>query len=103
MTSKLDPAFIAEVAEIGQPISPKFQWYLTAVVGLGALNYPEEIPGLYVHLLENYIPESEHKSATRKIREGLTKVCGIQGAAKVGSLDVVNQAGTNSSARPAMR
>lgn len=82
-TSRLNPAFIAELAEIGQPIGPKFQWYLTAVVGLGALNYPEEIPGFYLHLLEKYIPEHEHKSATRKIREGLTKVCGIQGAAKV--------------------
>lgn len=56
---------------------------MTAVVALGALNYPEEIPKLYRLLLDAYIPEAEQKSETGKIREALTKLCGIMGAAKV--------------------
>ena len=79
----LDAEFISSIAEVGAPAFPRFKWYLTAIVALGALNYPEEIPGLYRHLLQNYIPEAEQKSETKKILEGLTKVCGIQGAAKV--------------------
>lgn len=83
MSNKLDQDFIDSLAKIGEPASPRFKWYLTAIVGLGALNYPEYIPSLYKYLLEKYIPLAEQKTETRKILEGLTKVCGIHGAAKV--------------------
>jgi hypothetical protein len=53
------------------------------MVALGAMNYPEEIPNLYTRLLASYIPKEEQFSETRKIREAFTKLCGIQGAAKV--------------------
>lgn len=81
--TKIDSGFIASLAECGKPAESTFRWYLTAIVALGALNYPEEIPGFYRHLLDQYIPEPEQRQETRKILEGLTKVCGIQGAAKV--------------------
>ena len=83
MATLLDPDFMSSLASAGAPAAPRFKWYLTAIVALGALNYPEEIPTLYSHLLQQYIPEAEQKSETRKLLEGLTKVCGIQGAAKV--------------------
>lgn len=78
----LDNEFIESLAELGKPY-PNFKWYLGAVVALGALNYPEEIPTLYGRLLELYIPPADQFNETRKIKEALTKVCGIQGAAKV--------------------
>jgi hypothetical protein len=79
----LDHEFIASLAETGEAAGSKYPWYRGAIVALGALNYPEEIPGLYLHLLEEWIPESEQKTETRKILEGLTKASGIVGAAKV--------------------
>lgn len=78
----LDNEFIESLAETGKA-SPSFKWYLGAIVALGALNYPEEIPTLYSRLLEAYIPSEDQFDETRKMKEALTKVCGIQGAAKV--------------------
>lgn len=78
----LDNDFIASLATLTPP-GAQLKWYLGAIVALGALNYPEEIPTLYQRLLEHYIPETEQFDETRKIKEALTKVCGIQGAAKV--------------------
>ena len=83
MASHLDHEFIASLAETGAASGPQFPWYRGAVVALGALNYPEEIPALYLHLLERWIPEVDQKAETRKILEGLTKASGIVGAAKV--------------------
>lgn len=80
----LDNDFIDSLAELGKPY-PRLKWYATAIVALSAINYPEEIPNFYSRLLEVHIPEAEKFNETRKIKEALTKVCGIQGAAKVGS------------------
>ncbi len=78
----LDNDFIESLAESGK-LYPNFKWYLGAVVALSAVNYSEEIPTLYARLLEQYIPKDDQFNETRKIKEALTKVCGIQGAAKV--------------------
>jgi hypothetical protein len=80
--SQFNAEFYRSLADVGKS-STQFKWYLTAIVALGALNYPEEIPNLYKHLLEVYIPEPDRFEETKKIREGLTKVSGIMGAAKV--------------------
>ncbi|OJJ06483.1 hypothetical protein ASPVEDRAFT_875524 [Aspergillus versicolor CBS 583.65] len=82
-SSPFDEEFYSLLAEL-QP-SSSFKWYQTAIVALGALNYPEEIPKLYKILLDAYIPKEIWLEETRKIREGLTKACGIMGAAKTGS------------------
>lgn len=78
----LDDQFLKELASLAAPY-PRYKWYLSAMVALGAMNYPEEIPNLYTRLLASYIPKEEQFSETRKIREAFTKLCGIQGAAKV--------------------
>jgi hypothetical protein len=78
----LDDQFLEELAALAAP-HPKYKWYLSTLVALGAMNYPEEIPSLYERLLASYIPEDEQLSETRKFREAFTKLCGIQGAAKV--------------------
>ncbi|KAH8697926.1 hypothetical protein BGW36DRAFT_359696 [Talaromyces proteolyticus] len=82
-SSPFDHEFYNSLAQL-QP-SSQFKWYQTAIVALGALNYPEEIPKLYSLLLDRYIPKGSRLNETRKIREGLTKLCGIMGAAKAGS------------------
>jgi hypothetical protein len=74
--------FYQSIADLGKS-SPQFKWYMTAIVALGALNSAEEIPYLYELLLNVYIPKADHFEETKKIREGLTKVSGIMGAAKV--------------------
>lgn len=61
----------------------RLKWYITAVISLAGMNYAELIPELYTTLLSSYIPIQDHVNETRKIREALTKVCGIWGAAKV--------------------
>lgn len=78
----LDDQFLDELAALAAPY-PRYKWYFSAMVALGAMNYPEEIPSLYTRLLALYIPEDQQFSETRKIREAFTKLCGIQGAAKV--------------------
>jgi hypothetical protein len=80
--SLLDDAFLQSLADITAPY-PRFKWYMSAIVGLAAMNYSEEIPALYTTLLKSHIPKSEHFAETRKIREALTKMCGIHGAARV--------------------
>lgn len=86
MSTVLSPEFLQHLEEIhnrnvSQP--PRLKWYLTTIIALGGMNYPELVPELYPILLKTYIPEKEQWNETRKIREGLTKVCGIWGAAKV--------------------
>lgn len=91
-TPLLDKPFLAHLAEIHNPANaqsqeqPRLRWYLTAAIALGGMNYPEEIPALYAAVLEDYVEsddEQKQKEATGKLREGLTKACGIWGAAKV--------------------
>ncbi|KAJ5669899.1 uncharacterized protein N7477_005262 [Penicillium maclennaniae] len=84
MAMPFDVNLYHSLTAIGR-LAPRLKWYLTAVVALGALNYPEEIPKLYTLLLSDHIPKPDQKSETSKMREGLTKVCGIHGAAKTGS------------------
>ncbi|KAF2658360.1 hypothetical protein K491DRAFT_676407 [Lophiostoma macrostomum CBS 122681] len=85
MSSRLDADFISTLADIGTSAGSQFPWYRGAIVALGALNYPEEIPAFYSHILSKYIPENEQKLETSKILEGLTKASGIVGAAKTGN------------------
>ncbi|KAL2846466.1 hypothetical protein BJY01DRAFT_234605 [Aspergillus pseudoustus] len=80
----LDTSFIQQLAELGNP-HPRFKWYITAVVALAALNYPEEIGPLYTHLLDAYIAPEDHVEQTRKIKEALVKAAGLHGAAKTGN------------------
>lgn len=84
MTDQFDVNFYHSLAATGES-AIRFKWYRTAIVALGALNFPEEIPKLYKLLLDTYIPEADQKLETSKLRESLTKVCGIMGAAKVSS------------------
>ncbi|KAL3455435.1 hypothetical protein BJX64DRAFT_297639 [Aspergillus heterothallicus] len=80
----LDEEFISQLASLGES-HPRFKWYITAVVALSALNYPEEIGPLYTRLLDTYIAPDEHKEQTRKIKEALVKAAGLYGAAKTGN------------------
>ncbi|KAF4762130.1 hypothetical protein HAV15_008013 [Penicillium sp. str.  len=84
MAGQFDVDFYHSLAATGKSAA-RVKWYRTAIVALGALNYPEEIPKLYQLLLTSYIPEADQQLETGKIRESLTKVCGIMGAAKTGS------------------
>lgn len=84
MAGQFDVDFYHSLAATGKSAA-RVKWYRTAIVALGALNYPEEIPKLYQLLLTSYIPEADQQLETGKIRESLTKVCGIMGAAKVSS------------------
>ncbi len=86
MASPLDGNFLRELASAHDGSSAKdheFKWYITAIVAVAGMNYSELIPELYKTLLAEYIPEDKHFSETRKLREALTKTCGIWGAAKV--------------------
>jgi hypothetical protein len=85
MASPLSPEFLNHVAQIHEKgvDQPRLKWYITMILAFGGMNYPELIPDLYEILLNEHILESEHVNETRKIREALTKVCGIWGAAKV--------------------
>lgn len=80
--SSLNQDFYEQLAELGKPY-PRFPWYISAIVGLAALNYPEEIPSLYTYLLEKIIAPENQFEQTRKIKESLVIACGLHGAAKV--------------------
>ncbi len=87
MSCVLDREFLRHLETIHHPESgreaPRLKWYITAVLALGGMNYAEIIPELYKVLLAEYIPKEHDANETRKIREALTRVCGIWGAAKV--------------------
>lgn len=88
MSGPLDQVFLERLIELHTPASdksPRLKWYLTVILAFGGMNYPELIPDFYKLLLEEHIPEDQQKSETAKLKEGLTKVCGIWGAAKVGA------------------
>lgn len=78
----LSEEFVSSLARTGADI-PGFRWYLSAIVFLGAVNYPEHIPSLYQQLLQHHIPEEEHFEATKALREAFTKASAIMGAARV--------------------
>lgn len=80
--STLDQEFYQQLAKLAEPY-PRFKWYITTIVALSALNYPEEIGPLYTQLLEKYIAPENQFEETRKIKEALVKACGLHGAAKV--------------------
>ena len=66
---------------------PPFIWYITTIVALSALNYPEEIGPLYTQLLEKYIAPENQFEETRKIKKALIKACGLHGTARVSPSD----------------
>ncbi|KAI1608175.1 hypothetical protein EDD37DRAFT_183921 [Exophiala viscosa] len=76
--------FYATLAKQSRP-SHRPSWYLSAFACLAALNHSEEVASLYTLLLESYIAENERMHQTRMIREALTTLVGILGAAKVGN------------------
>lgn len=78
----LDDSFIAQLVELGRPY-PRFKWYISAIVALSSLNYPEEIGPLYTHILKNNISSEDHYDETRKIKEALVMAAGLHGAAKL--------------------
>lgn len=80
----LSEEFVLSLARIGADI-PDFKWYLSAIVFLGAANYPEHIPYLYQQLLQHHIHEEEYFEATKALREAFTKASAIMGAARVTS------------------
>lgn len=80
----------------------KLKWYITAIIALAGMNYAELIPDLYTTLLSDFIPVPNQFAETRKIREGLTKCCGIWGAAKVCKLTPAHMA-TDAENRPALQ
>lgn len=82
--AELSEEFVSSLARIGTDI-PDFRWYLSAIVFLGAANYPEHIPYLYQQLLKHHIHEEEHFEATKALRESFTKASAIMGAARVTS------------------
>lgn len=79
----LSEEFIQSLAKLGAGASPDFRWYISAIVFLGALNYPEHIPALYQQLLEKHVPEDAQFEASKALREAFTKASGIMGAARV--------------------
>lgn len=86
MASPIDKEFMEHLAKLHRPetdCSARLKWYLTVVIALGGLNYPELIPDFYRTLLADFLVEEQHEAVTRELREGLTKACGIWGAAKV--------------------
>lgn len=80
--SKLSHNFIQQLAVQGET-NTRFKWYITTIVALSSLNYPDEIGPLYTQLLEKYIRQEDHYEETRKIKEALVKASGLHGAAKV--------------------
>lgn len=85
-SNAFDKAFLDHLASLfgsAGESETQLKWYITAIVAVAGMNYAELIPELYTTLLQEYIPETEHYEETRKIKEALTKVCGIWGAAKV--------------------
>lgn len=79
---KLSHDFIQQLAVQGET-NTRFKWYITTIVALSSLNYPDEIGPLYTQLLEKYIRQEDHYEETRKIKEALVKASGLHGAAKV--------------------
>ncbi|KAK5175430.1 uncharacterized protein LTR77_000569 [Saxophila tyrrhenica] len=82
--SLLTDEFVAALTHKGAEL-PGFRWYLSAIVCLGALNYPEEIPHVYEQLLSQHLPETDHSKASQALREALTKASGIVGACRTGN------------------
>ncbi|KFY23348.1 hypothetical protein V491_02585 [Pseudogymnoascus sp. VKM F-3775] len=81
---KLSHDFIQQLAVQGET-NTRFKWYITTIVALSSLNYPDEIGPLYTQLLEKYIRQEDHYEETRKIKEALVKASGLHGAAKTGN------------------
>lgn len=83
--TKLDKEFLQTLEKLHAPNNQpvRLKWYLTVAIAVSGMNYAELLPSFYKTLLSDFIPEDQHKTETAKLREGLTKVCGIWGAAKV--------------------
>ncbi|OQU97612.1 hypothetical protein CLAIMM_03514 [Cladophialophora immunda] len=88
MSEILDSDFLQhliDIHSIGCGEKSRLKWYLTAIIALGGMKYAELIPELYKIVLDKYIADEDQMVETRKIREALTKVCGIWGAATTGT------------------
>lgn len=84
----LPASFFRQAKELSS-LPAKLRWYTVLIVTLSAMNYPDEVPNVWAHFTEDYlplIPQEERLIAARKIREALTKSVGIVGAAKVREL-----------------
>lgn len=81
----LKPDFYAQVENLDTH-SEKLRWYYCVIVNLAALNYPELIPEVWDHCWQQVCQSLEHDGrldVAQKMREALTKGCGIMGPAKV--------------------
>ena len=68
--------------------SKRIRWYMSVIVNLASLNYPDVIPQVWEHFSSNVLqnlPQNERFAAVQKIREGLIKSAGIIGAARSGN------------------
>lgn len=62
------------------------RWYMCVMVNLSSLNFPDLIPAVWEHLDEHFLSgtkRDEQFMVARRMREALTKSCGIVGAARV--------------------
>lgn len=62
---------------------------MCVIISLSSMNYPDVIPQVFSHCVENHLPSLESAkarlSAIQQIREGLIKSTGIVGAARTGT------------------
>lgn len=75
-----------EAVEKMHSTDEKIRWYMCVIVNLASLNFPELVPTIWDHMALHIFPSMSHNEkfkATQKIRESITKACGIFGAAKV--------------------
>jgi hypothetical protein len=85
MADKLSQDFYSEVEQLTST-DAKVLWYMTVIVNLSSLNYPDLIPSVWQHISESLFPKLSHEERFRtaqKLREALIKSVGIVGAAKV--------------------
>lgn len=81
----LGPAFF-RAAEFLEDHILKLRWYYCVIVNLAATNYPEIIPEVWQHCWQHVCEPLDHEgrfAVAQKMREALTKGCGIMGPAKV--------------------
>lgn len=85
MASALDEAYFAQVEQLSST-DAKVIWYMSVIVNLSAINYPDLIPSVWQHISTSLFPQLSHGEQLRtaqKLREALIKSVGIVGAAKV--------------------
>jgi hypothetical protein len=78
-----EESFCRTLAALDNP-RDGLRWYLSVISCLAALNHPDKVASFYQFLLSSCVLEGREFNETSMIREALTKLVGIVGAAKVG-------------------